>query len=71
MKGKDHVYALRKQTEFVMTDIVEKANHQLLRLKPYVKFIGYRFSDMIHDLKSLMFRKEMDVKMKSDDDDFT
>ena len=53
-----------------MTDIVEKANLQLLKLKPYVKFIGYKFSDMIHDLKSLMFRKEMDMKMKQDDEDF-
>ena len=25
---------------------------------------------MIHDLKSLMFRREMEIKLSSDDDDF-
>lgn len=53
-----------------MTDIIEKANQQLLKLKPYVKFIGYKFDDMIFDLKSLLFQNLMDLKMQSEDEDF-
>ena len=52
----DQVYTLRRQVEFIMTDIIEKANAQMLKLKPYVKFIGYKFEDMLFDLKSLLFQ---------------
>ena len=54
-----------------MTDIIEKANKQILKLKPYVKYIGYNFDDIIFDLRSLLFQNQMDIKIKTDDDDIT
>lgn len=53
--SRDQVYGLRKKIEYVMTDIVDSVNTQLVNLRPFVKFIGYKFEDMIFDLKSMLF----------------
>ena len=54
--SKDSVYRLRKQIEYVMNDIIDSVNTQLVKLRPFVKFIGYKFEDMIFDLKSMLFQ---------------
>ena len=39
-----------------MSDIIARANKQLVEMKPYLKFIGYKFDDMIFDLRALIFQ---------------
>ena len=39
-------------------------------MKPYLKFVGYKFDDMIFDLRSLIFQNQMDQKMQNEEDDF-
>ena len=53
-----------------MTDVIEQANAQLVDLKPFVKFIGYKFEDMLFDLKALLFMNQMDTKLQNDEEEF-
>ena len=53
-----------------MTDVIEQANAQLVDLKPFVKFIGYKFEDMLFDLKALLFMNQMDTKLQKDENEF-
>lgn len=53
--SKDSVYRYRKQIEYVLNDIVEQVNSQLVDLRPFIKFIGYKFEDLVFDLKSMLF----------------
>lgn len=39
-----------------MTDVVDKVNKKIIELKPYVKYIGYKFDDMLFELKALIFQ---------------
>ena len=39
-----------------MTNTVDKANKQISELKPYVKYVGYKFEDMLFELKSLLLK---------------
>ena len=55
LASKDSVYRYRKQIEYVMNDIVEQVNSQLVDLRPFIKFIGYKFEDLVFDLKSMLF----------------
>lgn len=70
LRKKDRVYVLRRQIELVVTDIVEQVNAQLVALRPYVKFVGYKFADVIFDLRSLLFQNQMDKKMQTEEEDF-
>ena len=70
MRTKDQCYILRKQIEFITSDIITRANNQLILMKPYLKFVGYKFDDMIFDLRSLIFQNQMDQKMQNEEDDF-
>ena len=40
MAQHDQAYALRRQIEFVIGDTIDKVKKQLLKLKPYMKYIG-------------------------------
>ena len=53
-----------------MTDVIEQANAQLVDPKPFVKFIGYKFEDMLFDLKALLFMNQMDTKLQNDEEEF-
>lgn len=35
-----------------------------------MKFIGYKFEDILFELKCLLFQNQMDVKMQNEEDDF-
>lgn len=52
-----------------MNDVVEKINMQLIKLKPYIKYVGCRFEDILFDLKSLLFQNQMDKKMQNEEED--
>ena len=47
-----------------MTDVVEQVNSKLVDLRPYVKYLGYNFEDILFDLRSLIFQQATEVQVK-------
>ena len=39
----------------MMTEVVEQVNSKLVDLRPYVKYLGYDFENILFDLRSLIF----------------
>ena len=58
------------QIEYLMTDVVEQVNSKLVDLRPYVKYLGYDFDDILFDLRSLIFQQATEVQVRAEEDEF-